>query len=63
MARPLHTSDPYEGFTEEELRQVLVGQIETYAELDLVQLLEMGEEERVKRIIERLMEQMSKRIT
>jgi hypothetical protein len=61
MVRSLHVSDP--NFTEDELRQIHVENLEAFAEMDLEELLELGEEERLKRMIERLQEKLSKRIT
>lgn len=43
-----------------ESRLVLVEQLETYAERDLARLIEMGEEDRVQRVIGRLCEKLSK---
>jgi hypothetical protein len=63
MVRSLHVNDPYDGFTEDELRQIHVENLEAFAEMDLEELLELGEEERLKRMIERLQEKLSKRIT
>jgi hypothetical protein len=45
------------------LRQIHVENLEAFAEMDLEELLELGEEERLKRMIERLQEKLSKRIT
>jgi hypothetical protein len=50
-------------FTDDELLQVLAEQIEQFAESDLHILIELGQTERVKRVIERLQEKMPKRIT
>jgi hypothetical protein len=61
MARSLHVSDPH--FSEDELRQIHVENLEAFAEMDLEELLELGEDERVKRMIERITEKLSKRIT
>jgi hypothetical protein len=59
----MHVNDPYDGFTENELRQIHVENLEVFAEMDLEELLELGEDERVKRLIERLQEKLSKGIT
>jgi hypothetical protein len=60
-----HTPGPWAcaDFTEDELQLILVEQMETFAESDLRTLIELGQYERVKRIIERLQEKMPKRIT
>jgi hypothetical protein len=50
-------------FTDDELLLILAEQIEQFAESDLHVLIELGQTERVKRIIERLQEKMPKRIT
>jgi hypothetical protein len=63
MVRSLHAADPYAGFTEDELRQIHVEQTEHFAEMELNELLELGEDERVKRMIERITEKLSKGIT
>jgi hypothetical protein len=63
MVRSLHVNDPYDGFTEDELRQIHVENLEVFAEMDLEELLELGEDERVKRMIERITEKLSKGIT
>jgi hypothetical protein len=63
MVRSLHVSDPYGGFSEDELRQIHIEQTEYFAELELNELLELGEDERIKRMIERITEKLSKRIT
>jgi hypothetical protein len=61
MQRP--ANDPYADLNETELHQILVEQMEQFAENDLATLIELGQYERVKRIIERLQEKMPKRIT
>jgi hypothetical protein len=63
MEETMGMSDPYADFNETELHQMLVEQMETLAENDLKTLIELGQYERVKRIIERLQEKMPKRIT
>jgi hypothetical protein len=63
MVRSLYVSDPYAGFTEDELKQIHAEQTEIFAEMELRELMELGEYERVKRLIERLLEAMPKRIT
>jgi hypothetical protein len=63
MVRSLHAADSHEGFTEDELRQIHVENLEVFAEMDLEELLELGEDERVKRMIERITEKLSKGIT
>jgi hypothetical protein len=63
MEETMGMSDPYADFNETELHQMLVEQMETFAENDLKTLIELGQYERVKRIIERLQEKMPKRIT
>jgi hypothetical protein len=45
MVRSLHAADSHEGFTEDELRQIHVENLEVFAEMDLEELLELGEDE------------------
>jgi hypothetical protein len=63
MEETMGLSDPYADLNETELHQILVEQMEAFAENDLKTLIELGQYERVKRIIERLQEKMPKRIT
>jgi hypothetical protein len=55
--------EPPDGFTDDELLVILAEQIEQFAESDLHTLIEIGQTERVKRIVERLQEKLSKEIT
>ena len=58
MNLPRHIEVLADQMDRHESRLVLIEQLETYAERDLGRLIEMGEEDRVQRIIGRLCEKL-----